>query len=86
MTMFILFVVPSSENPDIKYAAIDALYRKHHDNKLHQFTEKNRDAHISNWKLVLFIFTIKSFIKNMIILQSEEICNRTSGLWYKLFF
>ncbi|CAF4259065.1 unnamed protein product [Rotaria socialis] len=43
-----------SENPNIKYAAIDDLYRKHHEHKIHQFTEKNREKHISSWRVTKY--------------------------------
>ncbi|CAF2106306.1 unnamed protein product [Rotaria magnacalcarata] len=43
-----------SETPDIKYAAIDDLYRKHHEHKIHQFTEKNREKHISSWRVTKY--------------------------------
>ncbi|CAF3583854.1 unnamed protein product [Adineta steineri] len=43
-----------SEHPEIKYAAIDALYRKHHEHKVHSFTEENREKHIANWKVTQY--------------------------------
>jgi hypothetical protein len=47
-------ILLSSERPEVIYSAIDALYRKHYEHKLHRFTEEHREKHIANWKYVLF--------------------------------
>ncbi|UJR37244.1 hypothetical protein I4U23_029953 [Adineta vaga] len=56
-----------SEQPDIKYATIDALYRKHHEHKVHSFTEEHRAKHI-DWKATKYAeekiaYGINYFIK-----------------------
>ncbi|CAF3692699.1 unnamed protein product, partial [Rotaria sp. Silwood1] len=38
-----------SEQPEVIFSAIDALYRKHKEHKIHRFTEENREKHIANW-------------------------------------
>jgi hypothetical protein len=47
---FVLFFDLNSERAEVIYPAIDALYRKHHEHKLHRFTEEHREKHIANWK------------------------------------
>lgn len=51
-----------SEYPEVKYAAIDALYRKHHEHKIHRFTEKNREKHIANWRLRSTFMPMKIYL------------------------
>ncbi|CAF0962473.1 unnamed protein product [Adineta ricciae] len=43
-----------SERPEIIYPAIDALYRKHHEHRVHRFTEEHREKHIANWKVTKY--------------------------------
>ncbi|CAF3473281.1 unnamed protein product [Rotaria sp. Silwood1] len=43
-----------SEYPEIKYAAIDTLYRKHYEHKVHRLTEERREKHIVNWKVTKY--------------------------------
>jgi hypothetical protein len=44
------FCILNSECPEIKEAAIDALQEKHRENRLHHFTEADREKHINNWQ------------------------------------
>jgi hypothetical protein len=39
-----------SERPEVKEEAIKALHKKHRENKLHHFTETDREKHLSNWQ------------------------------------
>lgn len=41
-----------SERDEVIFPAIDDLYRKHFEHKIHQFREENRERHIANWKFV----------------------------------
>ncbi|CAM4784666.1 unnamed protein product [Rotaria magnacalcarata] len=43
-----------ADRPEIKEAAINALQQKHHENKLHQFTEAERLEQLSNWKVTQY--------------------------------
>ncbi|CAF1019725.1 unnamed protein product [Rotaria sp. Silwood1] len=43
-----------SEQPEVIFSAIDALYRKHKEHKIHRFTEENREKHIANWKVTKY--------------------------------
>ncbi|CAF2261756.1 unnamed protein product [Rotaria magnacalcarata] len=42
------------DRPEIKEAAINALQQKHHESKLHQFTEAERLEQLSNWKVTQY--------------------------------
>jgi hypothetical protein len=44
------FSFRNSERPEIKDAAIDALYEKERENQVHHFTEETRVKHLSNWQ------------------------------------
>ncbi len=44
------YFVSISDVPEVKEAAIDALHQKHRENRLHHFTEKDREKHLSNWE------------------------------------
>jgi hypothetical protein len=46
----VFFCILNSECPEIKEAAIDALQEKHRENRLHHFTEADREKHINNWQ------------------------------------
>ncbi|CAF0839346.1 unnamed protein product [Adineta ricciae] len=43
-----------SEQSEIKFAAIDALYRKHYEHKIHAFTEAHREKHVAYWKVTQY--------------------------------
>ncbi|CAF3473293.1 unnamed protein product, partial [Rotaria socialis] len=43
-----------SENPEVIFSAIDALYRKHNEHKVHCFTEDHREKHIANWRVTKY--------------------------------
>ena len=45
-----IFLILNSERPEIRHAAINALHKKHHENRVHHFTEEHREKHISNWQ------------------------------------
>jgi hypothetical protein len=45
---FCLIII--SDRPEVKNAALEALYQKESENKLHHFTEANRADHLSNWQ------------------------------------
>jgi hypothetical protein len=45
----LFFFFLNSERPEIKHAAIDALHKKHRENRMHHFTEEHREKHLSNW-------------------------------------
>ncbi|CAF1465927.1 unnamed protein product [Adineta steineri] len=43
-----------SERPEVIYSAIDALYRKHNEHRIHRFTEEHRQKHIASWKVTKY--------------------------------
>ncbi|CAF0783071.1 unnamed protein product [Adineta steineri] len=43
-----------SERPEIREAAIDALHKKHRENRVHHFTEEHREKHINNWQVTKY--------------------------------
>ncbi|CAF1222564.1 unnamed protein product [Rotaria magnacalcarata] len=43
-----------AERPEIKEAAIDALHKKHRENRIHHFTEKHRETHLINWQVTQY--------------------------------
>ncbi|CAF3684332.1 unnamed protein product [Rotaria socialis] len=43
-----------AERPEIKEAAIHALHKKHHENKIHHFTEKNREKQLTDWQVTQY--------------------------------
>ncbi|CAF3657603.1 unnamed protein product [Rotaria socialis] len=43
-----------AERPEIKEAAIHALHKKHHENKIHHFTEANREKQLTNWQVTQY--------------------------------
>ncbi|CAF4608173.1 unnamed protein product [Rotaria socialis] len=43
-----------AERPEIKEAAVHALHKKHHENKIHHFTEKNREKQLTDWQVTQY--------------------------------
>ncbi|CAF1127739.1 unnamed protein product, partial [Didymodactylos carnosus] len=43
-----------SERPEIKHAAINALHKKHRENRIHHFTEAHKEGHLSAWTVIKY--------------------------------
>ncbi len=75
----IFFFFPHSEHLEIKYSAIDALYKKHDEHKVHRFTEEHREKHITNWTLVLtFMIKIASILFRVTQYAEEQVAYGTN--------
>ncbi len=46
----VYFSFVNSQRPEIKNAAIDALYEKERENQVHHFTQETKVNHLNNWQ------------------------------------